>query len=634
MRNSTLASVRPPASRRRALPFPAADWAAPLAAAVVAVVMYGRSIGFAFIWDDLDLIVRHADLQGPMWAQTLKRDFWSATGGGTGMWRPLVTLSYRIDGVLSGWTPAWFHAVNVLGFALAAGLLARLAQRRGASPTLAALAGACFACAPSQAEAVAWVAGRTDVFVAVGTLLALLGAGEARRGAPRRGLAAAVLGTGVALLAKETAVVVPALLALDAAADASVDRARAALRAAAPALVLVACWAFAHRAFADAPAHAPEPGALLAAPALLWSHLAWLAPWAPHAPLLPVWQAPSALPIALAAIAALAAGMVMVLLACRGSVATLPLALLLLPLVPVASAVALEAGTRYAERSLMLSVAGLALGLATFAGAARWRRLAWPALAFAVFVALQASFAWRPIAAWASEESRIRRVVEVRPAELDALLGLADLLSTEGREDEARSWIERAMRQAPDDPGPWRAQAALAFRAGRPTEAVTAAERALALAPDDLAAGVVRVRALVASGRVNEAVVAGEALVAANASEPPALGASGVARLASGDAEGAYQLLTNASSRLLEDAGLAYDLGRAAVATGRIADARGAFERAVTAAPGYYAAWLGVADTRARLGDAAGAEEALQRAAACPGADDRVERLRQVMRVR
>ncbi|HXJ70337.1 MAG TPA: hypothetical protein VNM39_15640, partial [Verrucomicrobiae bacterium] len=71
-------------------------WALP---ALAAVALYARTLGYAFVWDDLDLIVRHAALQGPAWPQTLVQDFWIATGGGTGMWRPLVTLSYRVDGV-------------------------------------------------------------------------------------------------------------------------------------------------------------------------------------------------------------------------------------------------------------------------------------------------------------------------------------------------------------------------------------------------------------------------------------------------------------------------------------------------------------------------------------------------------
>src|SRR5204863_9840849 len=45
----------------------------------------------------------------------------------------------------------------------------------------------------------------------------------------------------------------------------------------------------------------------------------------------------------------------------------LPIALLFLPLLPVAAASLVEAGVRFAERSLALPVAGLALGFAAVA---------------------------------------------------------------------------------------------------------------------------------------------------------------------------------------------------------------------------------------------------------------------------
>jgi tetratricopeptide (TPR) repeat protein len=142
------------------------------------------------------------------------------------------------------------------------------------------------------------------------------------------------------------------------------------------------------------------------------------------------------------------------------------------------------------------------------------------------------------------------------------------------------------------------------------------------LEPAGLAAGMIRVRALARLGRAAEATAAGDSLVALHPGDPAALGALGAARLAAGDAAGAVGPLGEASRHLLDDAGLAWDLGRAAIAMGDVPLAREAFERAVTAAPESYDAWLGVADTRSRLGDAAGAQAALQRAEGLPGASD------------
>jgi len=643
-------STRDAGVRRRAVPYPpavragAAAWVWVLPA-LAAFALYARTLGDAFVWDDLDLIVRHAALQGPAWARTLVQDFWVSTGGGTGMWRPLVTLSYRVDGVLSGWRPWTFHLGNVLAHAAATALLARLALARGASHGVALAAGLVYASAPAMNESVAWIAGRTDAFAALFTLAALTLARAHRARGARVWAAGSLACTALALLAKESALVLPALIAADAidgpeARTSARPSARTAARtgsgtsarAAWPSIVVVGLWAVAHRVVVAGSARPPEPGAAVGMAALVWAHLAWLAPWAPHSPLLDLWQAP---PLAIAWLAwagLLAVAVLGAWLARRRVPLLLPIALVFLPLLPVAAAVLVEAGVRFAERSLALPVAGLALACAGLGGrAARatpsnvaapaTRRWLAPA-AIAGWAILQAAFAVAPIAAWADEESRIRRIAEVRPRDTDALLGLADLLSTEGREREALDWIARAEAVAPASAGPPVARASLAFRAGRMDEALAFAERAAAIEPANLAAGVIRVRALARLGRTTDAIAAGDALVAEHAGEPAALGAQGAARLASGDAAGAVGPLREASRRLLDDAGLAWDLGRAAIAVGDVPLARDAFERAVTAAPQAYDAWLGVADTRARMGDAAGAEAALARAEALPGASD------------
>ena len=596
--------------------------------ALVALALYARTLGFAFVWDDLDLIVRNTELHGSGWSALLLRDFWESTGGGTGMWRPLVTLSYRLDGMLSAWQPAWFHAVNALVHATSAALVAQLVRSRGLGATLAIGAGLVFATAPAIAESVAWVAGRTDAILVLATLAALLLAMRWRATGSRSSLAGVAACTACALLSKETALVLPLLLAADAAdagaAEGSSARAGTPRRArGTPAwvsLAVVLTWAVAHGVIVPAPVHPPAPGAALGAAALVWAHLVWLTPWAPHAPLLPLWSVPAP-PVAWAAWAALVA--VVVAVASRSfdrARVALPAALVFVPLWPVAGASLLEAGVRFAERSLALPVVGLALLLAGLVARAGPRARA-PALALlGAWVVAQTIVAVPVIGAWRDEESRIRRVIAVRPADADALLGLADLLSTMGRTQEAREWIARAAGQEGADADV--ALASLEYRSGHLAEALVAAERAELAEPGGLAAGVIRVRALAQLGRAPEAVHVGQALVALHPREPAATGALGAAWLAVGDPERARPLLREASASLREDAGLAWDLGRAAIATGHVALAREAFERVVIALPESYEGWLGVADTRSRLGDRVGAEQALARADSMPASSD------------
>ena len=73
-------SARPPASRRRAspsavashsaFPFGAEAWAW-LVPAAVALLLYARTLGYAFVWDDMDLVVRNSALHGVEWARLL-----------------------------------------------------------------------------------------------------------------------------------------------------------------------------------------------------------------------------------------------------------------------------------------------------------------------------------------------------------------------------------------------------------------------------------------------------------------------------------------------------------------------------------------------------------------------------------
>src|SRR5439155_19049165 len=183
--------------------------------AVLALVLYLPALGDGFVWDDHWLIEANPALRGgDGLLRALVSDFWAPTGSASGYWRPLVVLSYGLDGALSHWNAAWFHAVNLLAHAGTSAAVAALATASGAGTLGSLAAGAWFAASPTHVESVAWIAGRTDVQCALLFLLALAldrrgrAAGRSRPGAGSLGL------FGAALLAKETALVFLPVVAL------------------------------------------------------------------------------------------------------------------------------------------------------------------------------------------------------------------------------------------------------------------------------------------------------------------------------------------------------------------------------------------------------------------------------------
>jgi 4-amino-4-deoxy-L-arabinose transferase-like glycosyltransferase len=154
---------------------------------------------------------------------------WILHTGDTGAWwsdpelrvpyfRPIVSVSFWLDHALWGLRPFGYHLTNLL-LHLAATLLAYGVARRllGVGPA-AWGAAAIFALHPCHTEAIAWVSGRTDLLSSVSYLAAAALCLEAReRGGGRwPWIAAALAAFGLALLAKEMAVTLPAVLVLDA----------------------------------------------------------------------------------------------------------------------------------------------------------------------------------------------------------------------------------------------------------------------------------------------------------------------------------------------------------------------------------------------------------------------------------
>lgn len=196
------------------------------------LLVFGLGLPGQWVWDDHGLIVSNAYLRDlSHLPELLRADFWhisaaSETGESLSRmyWRPVVTLAYALQFQAFGTSPLGYHAVNLaLHLActlLTFGLLRRRLGDVGDRGEVAALLGALvFAVHPSRPESVTWVSGSTDLWM---TLLALLANRVFDGPRDRRGLGTGAL-LGLAILSKEAAVVVPALLTLETLGAAAVD---------------------------------------------------------------------------------------------------------------------------------------------------------------------------------------------------------------------------------------------------------------------------------------------------------------------------------------------------------------------------------------------------------------------------
>jgi hypothetical protein len=199
---------------------------APLAGAVVgvaALAVHARALDAPFVWDDRLVILRSplvleahalaAYFRAPFWNERFEADAVRA------FFRPVVTLSYRLDYLLGGHTPFVFHLTNILLHTAVTVLLFAWMCRLGAGVLAAAMATLLWALHPRLTESVSWISGRTDVLAMVFMLAALLAWPAWPDPSPRRkvrarsrtAVAAALL--LVALLAKEVAIVAVAAVA-------------------------------------------------------------------------------------------------------------------------------------------------------------------------------------------------------------------------------------------------------------------------------------------------------------------------------------------------------------------------------------------------------------------------------------
>ncbi len=184
-----------------------------LLVALAAVLCYASVLTGPFLWDDRVLILENSYIKGvqPAWAPFMT-DFarlalaeWEISP----FYRPLTLLSFRLDALVWGFSPFGFHLTNLLAHLGCSLAVMHLGNRLFDSPRAGLAAGLLFAVHPVHTESVSWISGRTDVLACLFGLGALL---LALRGTTASALGSA-LALALALLAKESTVVIPVLSA-------------------------------------------------------------------------------------------------------------------------------------------------------------------------------------------------------------------------------------------------------------------------------------------------------------------------------------------------------------------------------------------------------------------------------------
>jgi protein O-mannosyl-transferase len=223
-----------------------------LAAAVFAV--YRPSLGYEFVLDDHRFTSDpRIQSSGYVWDYFANYVWAQFTGGQPSFYRPIFILWLRINFILSELTPWGWHLLSITKHVAAAWLLGLLVWKLLRDRLAALLAATLFALHPAQAESVAWVT-VPDPLMSIGILAALLlylrytdtssvfDQAEGRKSRKARSrfknaqpsskqsstiwIVAAAAACLAAMLAKETAIIFPALifvLALNLPTDRSVN---------------------------------------------------------------------------------------------------------------------------------------------------------------------------------------------------------------------------------------------------------------------------------------------------------------------------------------------------------------------------------------------------------------------------
>ncbi|XP_050393145.1 protein O-mannosyl-transferase TMTC1 [Patella vulgata] len=146
---------------------------------LLAAICYYNSLNGEFVHDDIFAIKKNPDVNGKAPASGFWwNDFWGKRihlNNSHKSYRPLTTLSFRINYELSGGRAYWFHVVNVILHCITTGLFTYLLHDVfNISTTACFFTSLLFAVHPIHTEAVSGIVGRADILAAIFVLVSLI----------------------------------------------------------------------------------------------------------------------------------------------------------------------------------------------------------------------------------------------------------------------------------------------------------------------------------------------------------------------------------------------------------------------------------------------------------------------------
>ena len=143
---------------------------------IIAAVLYARTLGFSFVYDDTSQIAQNPTIRS--WSylpQYFTQHVWGYSNVWTNLYRPVFLICLRICHVLFGVEPSGWHAfavfVHLVNICLVFLVIRKLLRKQDQSDWIALTAAAIFAVHPVQLETIAWISGMTDALMAVPLLL-------------------------------------------------------------------------------------------------------------------------------------------------------------------------------------------------------------------------------------------------------------------------------------------------------------------------------------------------------------------------------------------------------------------------------------------------------------------------------